>query len=153
MSVWMHIACEICGLGAAKVRSRVEITVLLSVGRTHVSRRSQRIYRIIRLETQFLIPLCFLCYLLFKISSVPSVTKLGGMTNSEGQVKYCRCTFFGYATPDRAGARPYRVLVGSRDVTWASQPTPLIPFRVFSRVSRAPFLGRAGTMLNTLIGG
>ena len=30
--------------------------------------------------------------------------------------------------------------VGSRDVTWASQPTPLIPFRVFSRVSRAPFL-------------
>src|SRR5580704_910195 len=25
--------------------------------------------------------------------------------NSEGQVKYCRCTFFGYATPDRAGAR------------------------------------------------
>ena len=30
--------------------------------------------------------------------------------------------------------------VGSRDVTWASQPTPLIPFCVFSRVSRAPFL-------------
>src|SRR5271165_6520304 len=30
-------------------------------------------------------------------------------TNSEGQVKYCRCTFFGHATPDRAGARPYRV--------------------------------------------
>ena len=27
---------------------------------------------------------------------------------------------------------------GSRDVTWASQPTPLISFRVFSRVSRAP---------------
>ena len=27
--------------------------------------------------------------------------------------------------------------VGSRDVTWASQPQPLIPFRVFSRVSRA----------------
>ena len=33
--------------------------------------------------------------------------------------------------------------VGSRDVTWASQPTPLIPFRVFSRVSRAPFLRQA----------
>ena len=30
--------------------------------------------------------------------------------------------------------------VGSRDVTSASQPTPLTPFRVFSRVSRAPFL-------------
>jgi hypothetical protein len=28
--------------------------------------------------------------------------------------------------------------VGSRDVTSASQPTPLIPFGVFSRVSRAP---------------
>ena len=34
--------------------------------------------------------------------------------------------------------------VGSRDVTWASQPTPLIPFRVFLRVSRAPFLGQSG---------
>jgi hypothetical protein len=34
--------------------------------------------------------------------------------------------------------------VGSRDVTWASQPTPLIPFRVFSRVSRAPFLRQNG---------
>jgi len=32
--------------------------------------------------------------------------------------------------------------VGSRDVTWASQPQPLIPFRVF----RGPHsLGRAGT--------
>ena len=27
-------------------------------------------------------------------------------TDSEGQVKYCRCTFFGHATPDRAGAHP-----------------------------------------------
>jgi len=44
---------------------------------------------------------------------------------------------------------PYRIAqervptasnVGSRDVTWASQPTPLIPFRVLARVSRAPFL-------------
>jgi hypothetical protein len=35
--------------------------------------------------------------------------------------------------------------VGSRDVTWASRATPLIPFRVFSRVSRAPHsLGKAG---------
>jgi len=29
--------------------------------------------------------------------------------NSEGQVKYWRCTFFGHPTQDRAGARPYRV--------------------------------------------
>jgi len=28
------------------------------------------------------------------------------MENSEGQVKYCRGTFSGHATPDRAGARP-----------------------------------------------
>ena len=37
--------------------------------------------------------------------------------------------------------------VGSRDVTWASQPThPSSPFRVFSRVSRAPFLFRGEPM-------
>src|SRR5208282_1243740 len=36
-------------------------------------------------------------------------TLTGPRTDSEGQVKYCRCTFFGHATPDRAGARPYRV--------------------------------------------
>src|SRR5271165_791480 len=40
-------------------------------------------------------------------------------TNSEGQVKYCRCTFFGHATPDHAGARP-----GAR------------PYRVQCRVAR-----------------
>src|SRR5271165_7372514 len=39
-------------------------------------------------------------------------------TNSEGQVKYCRCTIFGPATPDRAGARPASN-VESLDVTWA----------------------------------
>jgi hypothetical protein len=39
--------------------------------------------------------------------------------------------------------------VGSRDVTWASQPTPLIPFRVFSRVSRAPFLRQSGVVTGT----
>ena len=33
--------------------------------------------------------------------------------------------------------------VASRDVTWTSQPTPLIPFRVFSRVSRAPHIAVA----------
>jgi hypothetical protein len=70
-------------------------------------------------------------------------------TNSEGQVKYWRCTFFGPATPDRAGARPTSN-VGSRDVTWASQPTPLIPFRVFSLVSRAPFLGQSGVVTEIL---
>ena len=36
--------------------------------------------------------------------------------------------------------------VGSRDVTWTSRPTPLIPFRVFSRVSRAPFLRQSGVV-------
>jgi hypothetical protein len=39
--------------------------------------------------------------------------------------------------------------VGSRDVTWASQLTPLIPFRVFSRVSRAPFLRQSGDIHRT----
>jgi len=43
--------------------------------------------------------------------------------------------------------------VRSRDVAWASQPTPLIPFRVFSRVSRAPFLRQSGTLrLHVLCG-
>jgi hypothetical protein len=32
---------------------------------------------------------------------------------------------------------PTAFKVGSRDVTWASQPTPPILFRVFLRVSRA----------------
>jgi hypothetical protein len=41
-------------------------------------------------------------------------------TNLEGQVKYCRevkyrrGTFFGHATPDRAGVRPYRRPVSGR---------------------------------------
>src|SRR5208337_1108616 len=91
-------------------------------------------------ETKFLIPLCFLCYLLFKLSSVPSGT------NSEGQVKYCRCTFFGYAAQERV---PTAFNVGSHDVTWASRPTPLIPFRAFSRVSRAPFLRQSGVVTET----
>jgi hypothetical protein len=39
--------------------------------------------------------------------------------------------------------------VGSRDVTWTSRPTPLIPFRVFSRVSRAPFLRQSGVVTET----
>ena len=38
-----------------------------------------------------------------------SMRRNAGRENSEGQVKYCRCTFFGHATPDRAGARPLSV--------------------------------------------
>ena len=53
-------------------------------------------------------------------------------------------TFFGHATPDRAGARPLP-RVGSRNVRSAPKPTPLVPFRVFSRVSRAHSLGKAGS--------
>ena len=64
-----------------------------------------------------------------RVSRAPFLRQ-SAKTNSEGQVKYCRQTFFGHATPDRAGARPLSN-VGSRDVTSASQPTPLIPFRVF----------------------
>ena len=36
--------------------------------------------------------------------------------NSEGQVKYCHCTFFGYATPDRAGALPRLMSVARCDM-------------------------------------
>jgi hypothetical protein len=66
-------------------------------------------------------------------------------TNSEGQVKYCHCTFF---CTCHAGARPYRVLcqVARCDMGPPSQPTPLIPFRVFSRVSRAHSLGNPRTL-------
>jgi hypothetical protein len=39
--------------------------------------------------------------------------------------------------------------VGSRDVTWTSRPTPLIPFRRFSRVSRAPFLRQSEVVTGT----
>ena len=35
--------------------------------------RSLKAYRMITLQTLFLIGLCFLCYLLFKSSSIPSV--------------------------------------------------------------------------------
>ena len=54
-------------------------------------------------ETEFLIGLRVLCGLLCICSSST------GYPRKEGQVKHCRCTFFGHATPDRAGARPYRV--------------------------------------------
>jgi|SRR5271165_5776274 len=45
-------------------------------------------------------------------------------TNSEGQVKYCRCTFFGHATPDRAGARPYRVQGRVARLAWVIDGLP-----------------------------
>ena len=35
--------------------------------------------------------------------------------------------------------------VGSRDVTWASQPTPVIPFGVFCVFRGAHSLGKAGS--------
>jgi hypothetical protein len=38
-----------------------------------------------------------------------TIPSFGIWTNSEGQVKYCRRTFFGHATPDRAGARPLSI--------------------------------------------
>jgi hypothetical protein len=122
-----------------------------------------------------------------------SLGKAGTLTrprnDSEGQVKYCRCTFFEHATPDRAGARPkvskcapgfapyarvpsnpdepasrpnakqrgahsggarpYRVQCRVARCASASQPTPLFPFRVFSRVSRAPFLRQSGDTYTT----
>src|SRR5271166_6135022 len=77
-----------------------------------------------------------------KIHRRPRRTLRDGGTNSEGQVKYWRCTFFGHATPDRQERVPTASNVGSGDVTSASQPTPLIPF---SRLSRAPFLRQSGT--------
>jgi len=39
--------------------------------------------------------------------------------------------------------------VGSRDVTWASQPTPVIPFGVFWPVSRGRFLRQSGVVIET----
>ena len=64
--------------------------------------------------------------------TVDGIAGFGGFwTNSEGQVKYFRCTFFWTC---HAGSRvPTASNVGSRDVTWASQPTPLIPLsRLFA---------------------
>ena len=54
---------------------------------------------------------------LFACFAGPILRQSGGRdrTSSEGQVKYCRCTFFGHAMPNRAGARPASN-VGSRDV-------------------------------------
>src|ERR1700730_16486478 len=67
----------------------------------------------------------------------------------EEQIKYCRCTFLDMPRRIAQERVPAASNVGSRDVAWASQPTPLIPFRVFSRVSRAPFLRQSGDTYRT----
>ena len=70
----------------------------------------------------------------------------GDKTNSEGdqlggtgQILPLHVFWTCNAGSRRSASLP-RPMFGSRDMTWASQLTPLIPFRVFSRVSRAPFL-------------
>ena len=66
--------------GMSKKRATAIFDLSLRVGPVspkasgHVMLRSQKIYsNERRVETQFLINLCFLCYLLFKISSFPFV--------------------------------------------------------------------------------
>jgi hypothetical protein len=68
------------------------------------------------------------------------VNQLAGKPTRRDRSNIAVARFFGHPTPDRAERVPTASNVGSRDVTWASQPQPLIPFRVFSRVSRTPFL-------------
>ena len=75
-----------------------------------------------------------------------SVSLSSGLDESEGQVKYCRCTFFGYATPDRAGARP-ACRVARCDI--GSQPTPLIPFWRLFACFAGPFLRQSGVVTET----
>jgi len=70
-------------------------------------------------------------------------------TNSEGPVKYCRCTFLDMPRRIAQERVPTASNVGSRDVTWASQPTPVIPFGVFWRVSRGPFLRQSEVVTET----
>src|SRR5271166_6893478 len=70
-------------------------------------------------------------------------------TNSEGQVKYFRCTFFGHTTPDRAGARPYRVQCR---VARCDMGLPAHTSDPLSRVSRAPFLGNGSGSIELCYG-
>ena len=56
---------------------------------------------------------------------------------SEGQLKYCCRTLFGRATPDHAGACPYRVECRVARCDMASQLMALFPFASF-RVFRGP---------------
>ena len=71
-------------------------------------------------------------------------TNLEGRTNSEGQVKYCRCTFLDMPRRIAQERVPTAPNVGSSDVTWASQPTPLIPLsRLFACFAGSPFLSQS----------
>jgi hypothetical protein len=67
-------------------------------------------------------------------------------TNSEGSVKYCRCTFFGHATPDRAGARPYRV---QGRVARCDMGLPAHTCHPIWRLSRGPLLSQSGAVTET----
>src|SRR5271165_2469128 len=80
-------------------------------------------------ETQFLIGLRVLCGLLCICSS-----STGGPTRRDRSL----IAIARFSDMPRRIAQervPTASNVGSRDLTWASQPTTLIPFRVFSRIS------------------
>jgi hypothetical protein len=62
-------------------------------------------------------------------------------SNSEGKVKFAVRPFLDMPRRIAQERVPTASNVGSRDVAWVSQPTPLIPFRDFSRVSRADSSG------------
>ena len=76
--------------------------------------------------------------------------QIEGRTNSEGQVKYCRCTFFGHATPDRAGARPYRVQcrVARCDMGLPAHTSHPLS-RLFACFAGAPFLRQSEVVTGT----
>ena len=80
-----------------------------------------------------------------RVSRAPFLRQSGVMTNSEGQVKYCRCTFFGHATPDRAGARPYRVQcrVARCDMGLPAHTSHPLS-RLFACFAGPPFLRQSG---------
>jgi hypothetical protein len=66
-----------------------------------------------------------------------TLDQLGGTDLLGGTGQILPLHVFGHATPDRTERVPTASNVGSCDVTWASQPTPLIPFASF-RVFRGP---------------
>ena len=69
-------------------------------------------------------------------------------TNSEGQVKYCRCTFFGHATPDRAGARlRVQCRVARCDIGCPAHTSHPLS-RLFACFA-GPFLRQSGVMTET----
>ena len=77
-------------------------------------------------------------------SEVPSHTQGDDFfvkrTNSEGESNIAVARFLDVQRRITQERVPTASNVGSRVATWASQLTALFPFRVFSRVSRAPFL-------------